>query len=453
MPLSFSLTQLEKAQNRFISILVKFSVLGVAVTAIAIGFFAVKWLYAKEWSGLGEGSTVSTTLHKRDADGNVVETTQITRQPRKTLWDSLELLGIPVSLVILGYIFQQQQQKRLAKEAREDFLQVYFDRLSSILANENLVAKDTILFASNKEKVDDPPIQKFTPEQETQLSATVNIIRARTLSILRKFEKDGDLKRNIILFLIDSEVISELKLSLSGANCRNIDLSGTSLKCIDFRGADFSNAKLLKTDFSGADLRDVDFSGADLSWANFEGAKIGGAIFKKAQLLSTNLENTIFSDNSNLDSLDSSGNADFSNAKFTGVNMRGFSLRHFEFSGAKFRYVNLEDADLEYAYFHNASFKKVNLKNAKLNQAEFFRADLRGANLSGASLSGSYFTLTNLRKTILNDADLSKTSLTKMQLMHSKICRTTLPDGITLDPNRDCEELGIDPDTGEDIGH
>ena len=70
-----------------------------------------------------------------------------------------------------------------------------------------------------------------------------------------------------------------------------------------------------------------------------------------------------------------------------------------------------------------------------LGQIQLPNADLRYANLEGA---------------ILSDANLEgEIALTTEQLMPAKLCRTQLPDRIQLDPNRDCEEMGIDPETGE----
>jgi uncharacterized protein YjbI with pentapeptide repeats len=62
------------------------------------------------------------------------------------------------------------------------------------------------------------------------------------------------------------------------------------------------------------------------------------------------------------------------------------------------------------------------------------RADLREANLSSANLSSA-----NL---------IGAKNLTQDQLTTAKLCCTTLLEGITLAPNRDCEELSIDPETG-----
>jgi hypothetical protein len=74
----------------------------------------------------------------------------VTSEPGKTLWDWLSLLGVPLSLAGLGYGLQQQQQKRAetlskeqreiaADEAKEEVLQAYIDRLSSLLVDKNVL--------------------------------------------------------------------------------------------------------------------------------------------------------------------------------------------------------------------------------------------------------------------------------------------------------------------------
>jgi len=70
--------------------------------------------------------------------------------------------------------------------------------------------------------------------------------------------------------------------------------------------------------------------------------------------------------------------------------------------------------------------------------------DFQSSNLGRANLEGAYLESANLEG--------ARLGLTQDQLTTAKLCRTTLPNGITLDPNRDCKELGIDPETGEWIG-
>mgnify|MGYP001791046152 FL=1 len=80
----------------------------------------------------------------------------------QSFWQWLELLGVPLSLAVLGYLLQRQQRKQARTEAnqqrkiaaveakqqreiaadeeREEILQKYIDRLSTLLVDKNLLA-------------------------------------------------------------------------------------------------------------------------------------------------------------------------------------------------------------------------------------------------------------------------------------------------------------------------
>ena len=82
------------------------------------------------------------------------------KDPSKSFWDVLGILGVPLVLAILGAWFQktqQEQSERIAKEqreqdgdeTREEVLQLYFDRVSALLIDKNLM-----VLAAGKKKVD-----------------------------------------------------------------------------------------------------------------------------------------------------------------------------------------------------------------------------------------------------------------------------------------------------------
>ena len=105
----------------------------------------------------------------------------------------------------------------------------------------------------------------------------------------------------------------------------------------------------------------------------------------------------------------------------------GVYLAGVQLPNASLRKANFQNANLRYAYFSDADLTEATLKGADLIRANFEGATLTGANFEGATLTG-------------------------VKLSEARLCRTILPEGIILDPNRDCEELGIDPETGEWIG-
>jgi uncharacterized protein YjbI with pentapeptide repeats len=165
---------------------------------------------------------------------------------------------------------------------------------------------------------------------------------------------------------------------------------------------------------------------------------------------------------------------------FKAQNLSGLNLRRVHLSGLDFQEAdlestnlkkahlekaNLEEADLERAnleeaHLVEANLEKADLKKANLEEADLVEANLKGADLESANLERAFLREANLERAFLAEANLEEAdlsyanlkgalSLTQNQLTLAKLCRTTLPEGITLDPNRDCAELGLDPETGE----
>jgi len=280
--------------------------LALIVFAIAFGTWSVVDRYG---FGFGEGSSKTITTTTRDANGNVIQTTE-KFDSGKTLWDWLSLLGVPLSLAGLGYVFQQQQQKRAEAEAKEEVLQVYFDRLSTLLVDKNLLAIAAKVYPREPSESH----REISPEDKELFDAAVDIIRARTLSILRRFADDVERKTSVIRFLIEVEVISKARLNLSGADLSRADLMGVNLE--------------------GADLSDAKLSGANLFLAKLEGAKLSGANLSGADLLGANL------------------------------------------SGANLEFADLSFADLSCAYLTNAYLSHANLAGANLIGADLWFANL-----------------------------------------------------------------------------
>jgi uncharacterized protein YjbI with pentapeptide repeats len=388
---------------------------------------AVLCFHPQIWpGGLGIGKDQSVTTKSietvvKDAQGNTTKTVETTKiDDGKTLWDWLSLLGVPVSLAVLGYVLQQLQQKRaevLAKEQREiaadetkeEVLQVYFDRLSVLLVDKNLLA----IGAKHDQATD---------EERELLASAMDVIRARTLSILRRFEHDPERKTSVIRFLIEADFVSKLKLDLSDADLSRANLSGADLsegflRCVDLSHTNLSHANLSKADLYYANLSDVNLTGANLNDANLGGANLTGA-----NLFNTNLSGA------NLNRANLNG-ADLKKARFIGARLGFANLSGANLSGANLNRANLSFADLSGADLHNAQLAEANLTNAKLSSTNLSFANLFEANLTHANLSETH----NLASDYLDIA---------------RLCHTKIPEGITLNPNRDCDALGfreVDP--------
>jgi uncharacterized protein YjbI with pentapeptide repeats len=293
-------------------------VLGVA-TVVAAVVVLIRVGQQYEWTGFGKSV-------QPKSDNEEI-------QPRKTLWDWLQLFIVPLALAAIGLWFaaqQDAQQQRIEakraeseqqieeQRAQDAALQAYLDQMSQLMLEGDL--------RSSKEH-----------------SEVRTLARARTQTVLGRL--DGRRKGSVVQFLYEASLIDKENpvVSLSHVPLRGADLSGANLS-----GADLIDADLIDADLSGATLDDADLSGADLIDADLSNATL---------------------DNADLDNADLS-NADLSETDLFGADMGdGANL-----SGAILIDANLSEADLSDAY---------------LFQANLSEADLIGADLSNARLNGA----------------------------------------------------------------
>jgi hypothetical protein len=357
-------------------------ILWIGVGAILVAEAIALLISQPAWTGFGPDSTKNI---ERDSTGKITKIVEV-GQSGKTLWDLMSVLGVPFALTVLGFLFQQREQKRVDEQAklereialanqREEALQVYFDRLSTLLIDKNLIAIATRVKTATA-----------TDEDKELLNAAVDVIRARTLSILRQFGEDGERKSSVIQFLIEAEVIDKLNLNLSRANLICVNLLGADLSCTNLLNAKLSRATLIGSTLIDADLNHAILIDADLRHAILFDAKL---------------------------------------------------------SHAKLNHAALIDADLRFANLCFANLSDADLSDADLSDADLRDADLSNTNLCGANLSG-----TNLSGANLHGANLSEAKgLKPEQLDRALLCGTQLPEGWKLDPDRDCKalekELGI----------
>ena len=211
------------------------------------------------------------------------------------------------------------------------------------------------------------------------------------------------------------------------ADLEGADLQDANLQGVDLNYARLQNANLQGADLSGADLHRADLSGADLSGADLHRADLSGADLSDAQNLSAAINlrwadlNKAILSGTILDNVDLSG-ADLVGAKLKGTNLTSVNLR-----GAQLR-----EASLRGAVLTSVDLCGITLKKADLTEADLSKADLSEANLFQAKLEKA-----NLHRTNLREAK----NLTKEQIEEGLLCRTRLPEGINLNPDRDCEIL------------
>ena len=229
--------------------------------------------------GLGIYEQASTKV-ERDKNWRVIKYS-IERNDGKTVWDWLGLIGVPMTLAVLGIWFQSQEQTRASRDAqeqrrlaaeenKEETLQRYFDRVSQLLIEKDLIRLS--------DQTGNPIVESSS-----------DVIRARTLSVLRSFTQDGERKGSVVLFLIETEVLHRLQVSLANsqlseanllnANLNEADLTGADLTLANLSGADLARANLTRANLSGANLSGANLSYANLSYANLSEANLSGAKF------------------------------------------------------------------------------------------------------------------------------------------------------------------------------
>ncbi len=281
----------------------------VALVAIVAVMILNPWI-SPGGSGIQGGESLSTI--EKDKQGSIIKRSYKVEQG-KTAWDWLSLLGVPITLAILGYALQRIQQQKAADDLelqsnksaadakllsdkieadaklqrakaeeseKEEVLQLYIDRLSELL-----IEKLSLAIATKEVK----------SEQEKHLVESAQaIVRARTLSVLQRFSDDPNRKESVIRFLIESFILDKLKIDLGGANLagaslvavslEKIDLSLANLSGVNLFGSNLTEAVLIATNFTEARLIYTTLDGADLTSAKFAGAKLKNATLINADL-------------------------------------------------------------------------------------------------------------------------------------------------------------------------
>jgi hypothetical protein len=119
-------------------------VICIAAAVIAVVTLGT-WLLSSPRVSPGGWGIYATETVKEERDSNKRVTKYvIEKTDGKTFWDWLELIGVPVTLTILGILFQVLERKRASQEAeeqrrlvaeenKEETLQRYFDRVARLL--------------------------------------------------------------------------------------------------------------------------------------------------------------------------------------------------------------------------------------------------------------------------------------------------------------------------------
>jgi hypothetical protein len=236
----------------------------IAVIAVAALLTAGLILagYSFEWTGFA--TYTRTPVESAQQPGEVVQ--------YKTLWDWLELLIIPATLLVGGYLLNRADKRREDERAvqsiqedreiaeqrtQETALQTYLDQMAKLLI-ENALGS--------------------TPIPEAK-----DVARVWTLTVVRRI--DAERKGIVLQFLHESKLIQgDVPIvNLLHADLRGAGLSWAELNDANLRGADLRGADLRWANLRGANLSEAELSRADLRWANLKAANLRGADFSEAQ--------------------------------------------------------------------------------------------------------------------------------------------------------------------------
>lgn len=208
-------------------------------------------------------------------------------EPRKTLWDWMKLLIVPIVLALGAFalnLAQDARQNAIEENRRqEDLLRQYFDYLGEFARTE-----DEFSIQSCEDFVENGR----SSNSDQSIFNELGFVQANTNYLIRQLDEAH--VPDFVLFLTQAGLLPlaldcdfDDLIRMSGLDLRSEDFSWMSL-----RNADFSGATLIATDFRGATLIDADFRCADLWQANFR----DDAILMRADFTGANLQNAYFDD-------------------------------------------------------------------------------------------------------------------------------------------------------------
>jgi uncharacterized protein YjbI with pentapeptide repeats len=336
---------------------------------------------------------------------------------KKSLWEFLDLLIVPLALAIIGFGFTVQQQVRQTQienqrderaqaveeqRAQNAALQAYLDQMNQLILDRKLL----------KVEQGDPVHEPGDPVH--------SLAQARTTTAITQF--DGENNQAVTRFLSDSGLLREppllAKADLEGTKLPKAVLQGANLAGTNLTGANLAEAALISADFSakekeGEDTIHItaDLTRADLTKAALQEAKLAECTLDKVTLTKATLQG-----------------ADLRSASLEAANLTTAALQDADLSSTENTAI-LQDAPLRFL-----KKEATNLTDANLTKAALQDADLSSAVLQNANLTNAVLTDAKLKDAYLSDADLTDArGWTKEQLTAAgSLEGATMPDGQTL---------------------
>jgi uncharacterized protein YjbI with pentapeptide repeats len=208
-------------------------------------------------------------------------------EPAKTLFDWLDLLIIPLSLGLLGWLYKEaekSQAERSEKEkSRNESLNSFFNVITDLQQKNDLSGN---------------PSNQAKAMAKTRINMTLS-------------QLDGARKGQVLQFLYESDLIDvSPKLKLLGANFNEAILDQIVLGGSEIRGAFFKNTS----------IKDANLNGIIFNSCNLENANLSGSLVVNSNFAYTNLRN------SKMKNMDLT-TVEFEGADLTKADLRGSKIK------------------------------------------------------------------------------------------------------------------------------
>ncbi len=277
--------------------IVRILVLLLVIVPLSGGiWFLITQLPLPEWVGIGPYDT-KTTITTDSAQNQTVE---VERQTRRTYWDLLALLVLPLTLAVGGvlgtdWLNKQQQDRQADYDTRRNRQQRRYDKV-----------RDARMEKVERERKDRELVETTRREQDAVLQTYLaNMTELLVSKGLATAELDAPVRRaanayNLYAFnFLDTshkmQIVRYLEsaglafgentiLSLVGLDLRDLPLSGIKFSGANLEKVNWANANLRGVDLSETKLDSANLAGADLSETLLHGAHLRNAILTKANL-------------------------------------------------------------------------------------------------------------------------------------------------------------------------
>ena len=263
--------------------------IGAAIVALAlVVVFALGYAaYQMNWTGFGAHAFTKETTHLKVEGTNesdrAVTGIDVAEDPRraKTLWDWMQVVGIPVVLAIVGFRFNRAQDRRNreveTRRAGDAALQTYITEMGKLLVEGDLrdSAEGTEVRRLARALTLTVLESLSPPRSSEDLGAHRN---RKSLSRDHKFE--------VLRFLYEAELIKGegAVIKLEAADLRFVNLGPAE---------ELIGINLVQANLDNAILDGVDLDGAYLTTTSLRNASLRGTRLKSARLLSAKLHGAI----------------------------------------------------------------------------------------------------------------------------------------------------------------